>query len=138
MSENTKTCSRCKTEKPMAAFSRDKQHFTGYKSACKVCASGDFKAWRKKNHQKAKLTDRVNHYIRSYGLSEKQARQLVADRTGICSICGNTTQLVVDHCHNTGRVRGLICSACNSVLGYAKDNINTLSKAIEYLEKFYE
>lgn len=138
MSENTKMCSRCTLEKPLKEFSKDKHHHTGYKSACKSCASNDFKSWRKKNHQKAKIADRINHYIRSYGLSEDMAKQLVLDRSGICSICGTATQLVVDHCHTTGKIRGFICSPCNSVLGYARDNTNTLHNAIKYLEKFYE
>lgn len=41
---------------------------------------------------------------------------------------------VIDHCHATGNVRGLLCMACNSMLGYAKDNIQTLSSAIQYLK----
>lgn len=138
MSENTKMCSRCKTEKPLSYFSKDQYHFTGYKSACKSCAATDFKEWREKNLDKAKRTDRLNHYKRSYGLTDDIAEQLVNDRSGVCTICGTATKLVVDHCHISGIVRGFICSACNSVLGYSKDNVNTLQNAIRYLEKFYE
>lgn len=68
----------------------------------------------------------------------KLADQLVQNRIGECCICGSVSPLVVDHCHTTGKVRGLICSACNSVLGYSRDNIKTLENTITYLKDFYE
>jgi hypothetical protein len=51
-----------------------------------------------------------------------------------CWICESKTSLVVDHDHSTGKVRGLLCSLCNTSLGGFKDNIESLKKAIEYLE----
>ena len=56
-----------------------------------------------------------------------------------CSICKKhkdefTYYLVVDHCHTTGKIRGLLCSDCNFMLGRAKDNINTLLKGVSYLQ----
>lgn len=137
MSNNHKQCYRCKETKPLSGFSRDKQHSSGYKSACKVCAKGDWDKWRAANLEQQREKDRVSHYIRKYGLDEDTAKKLVKDRVGCCQICGNIKPLVVDHCHNSGNVRGFICSACNSVLGYSKDNINTLKEAIKYLEDFY-
>jgi len=59
-----------------------------------------------------------------------------------CEICGENVEncekgsgnrLAVDHCHNTNKVRGLLCSACNILLGKAKDNISILQSAINYL-----
>ena len=132
-----KSCSRCGVVKPIAGFSKDRQHSTGYKSACKACATGDWQKWRAANLDSAREKDRVYHYIRTYRLTEEQARQLVEDRTGTCAICEELKPLVVDHCHTTNEVRGLICSACNSVLGYAKDNLKTLTRARAYLEEFY-
>jgi hypothetical protein len=43
--------------------------------------------------------------------------------------------LFVDHCHATGKVRGLLCNSCNSALGYAKDNIDVLTNMIKYLQR---
>lgn len=57
-----------------------------------------------------------------------------------CAICGTDEPggrgdgFVVDHCHSTGRIRGLLCSACNTGLGLFKDNAETLAKAIKYLK----
>lgn len=58
---------------------------------------------------------------------------------GVCAICGNDEdgtgqrQLSVDHGHETGAVRGLLCNRCNPMLGYARDSIAVLQAAIEYL-----
>lgn len=132
-----KHCSRCGELKPLTGFSKDKQHSSGFKSACKVCASGDFAKWRSSNLESVRKKDRVNHYKRTYNLDQQTAETLVHNRTGVCKICGDISPLVVDHCHTSGDVRGLICGHCNSVLGYAKDNIKTLKSAIKYLEDFY-
>jgi hypothetical protein len=56
-----------------------------------------------------------------------------------CMICGVTEEeigkrLDVDHCHSTGKVRGVLCNPCNTTLGHAKDNIAILEAAIEYLK----
>jgi len=134
---SSKNCSRCKIEKSLDSFSRDKYQQSGYKSACKNCANNDFTMWRSKNLQQARKKDRVKHYQRKYNLSQEQAELLVENRQGVCSICKNVDNLVVDHCHTTSDVRGFICSACNSVLGYSRDNTNTLKAAVQYLEKFY-
>lgn len=138
MEIHEKKCSRCKEIKSLSEFSKDKQHWSGHKSACKVCASKDFYTWKSKNLEKSRLSDRKRHYIRTYDLTTELAEQLVQNRVGECCICGSVSPLVVDHCHTTGKVRGLICSACNSVLGYSRDNIKTLENSIKYLKDFYE
>jgi hypothetical protein len=133
-----KTCSRCGEIKEIHNFSKDKQHSSGYKSACKICARGDWVKWRNVNLDRCRKEDRKNHYIRSYNLDPSVAEQLVENRIGTCELCGSIVPLVVDHCHTTNKVRGFICSSCNSMLGYSKDNIKTLENAITYLKDFYE
>lgn len=135
---NTKVCGICKKAKELELFSKSKDHPTGRKFECRACASKRHKAWRKKNHEAVKLKDRVTHYIRKYGIPLEEAELLVKDRTGICEICNEQHKLVVDHCHASEKVRGRICSACNSVLGYAKENKETLLSAMAYLEKYGE
>lgn len=60
---------------------------------------------------------------------------LIASYTGQCEICGDGGKLCLDHDHTTGRFRGWLCSWCNSALGHARDNPDTLRKLAEYLER---
>jgi len=64
---------------------------------------------------------------------------LLTQQGGVCAICkvapDNQRKLAVDHCHQTGRVRGLLCTACNVALGYLQDNTERLQRAIQYLQE---
>jgi hypothetical protein len=82
-----------------------------------------------------------------YGLTngELEYEQLLTTQNGRCAICktdkNNTTRsgkikkFNIDHCHKTNKVRALLCSFCNSLLGYVKDSIEILESAINYLKK---
>lgn len=133
-----KSCSTCKKILPVASFSKSTAISHGYKSQCRECSAIRFQAWKgKQDIEELRIRDRKSQYRSNYGLDEETINKLIEDRTGICSICGEVHPLVVDHCHTTGKVRGFICSACNSMLGYSKDNKKTLKNAIKYLEDFY-
>lgn len=133
----TKQCLDCFVEKTLTEFSKEASNKDGLRSYCRECSSKRFKKWRALNLKKVQKQDRRVHYIRKYGLSEELAEQLITDRSGICPICQTPALLVVDHCHATQKVRDLICSFCNSLLGYSKENKNTLLAAIQYLEKHH-
>ena len=71
-----------------------------------------------------------------YGLSKDEYLLLFEKQNNCCAICNisfDVKRAVVDHCHNTGRVRGLLCNECNTLLGMAKENDQVLIKAAEYL-----
>ena len=77
------------------------------------------------------------HKMKRLGLSPEQYAQMLADQGNACAICqkefpGRGPH--IDHCHTTGQVRGLLCNACNSLLGFAKDSPATLLRAIGYLQ----
>jgi hypothetical protein len=55
------------------------------------------------------------------------------EQDGKCLICQEAVTLVVDHCHTTGQIRGLLCNPCNTSLGHFKDDVKRLQRAIEYL-----
>jgi hypothetical protein len=80
---------------------------------------------------------------RNYGISYNEYMKMYNEQQGKCKICGgegflmrktHKTKLVVDHCHNTGNVRGLLCHNCNRALGLLQDNVETLKNAQLYLE----
>lgn len=84
--------------------------------------------------------------MKKYGLTLTQYRFLLRSQKRKCFICGYVSKvdlknpkhcmdLQVDHCHDTGKVRGLLCVRCNMGLGYFKDNTERLKKAVEYLER---
>lgn len=99
------------------------------------------KLWRDANKEKVsesgRRATRKVLYAR-YGLSMDDYESILAKQKGICAICGTPPgkrPLSVDHCHDTGAVRGLLCHACNTGIGFLKDNTDLLKKAIKYLNK---
>lgn len=78
---------------------------------------------------------------KTYGLSGKEYKEMLDKCDSKCTICGN--ELIfnrrnthIDHCHKTGKVRGILCTHCNRGLGGFKDNIDILENAITYLKRF--
>lgn len=76
-----------------------------------------------------------------YGLSLEEYDTMLSEQDGCCAICradtpGGNGRFHVDHCHSSGFVRGLLCARCNMGLGYFKDNIEVLARAIEYLASY--
>jgi hypothetical protein len=71
---------------------------------------------------------------RVYGLSKEKYNQMYERQNGACFICEDTSKLMVDHCHTTGKVRALLCRACNFGLGNFRDNPRLLNLAIGYLK----
>lgn len=84
------------------------------------------------------------YYLRNYKLTKDQVDKLSEECGHKCNICGeqgwvmdptrHKANLVVDHCHGTGKVRGLLCHNCNRALGLMKDSPELLRKAAEYLQ----
>lgn len=91
-----------------------------------------------------RLQARKYQLKRLYGLSMWDYHEMLRNQDGVCAICGNPegaidprtgepNYLSVDHNHETGEVRGLLCNNCNNGLGRFRDNPNILQAAIEYL-----
>ena len=74
-----------------------------------------------------------------YGLSMEQVNSMFIDQDNKCAICnddfGDIYKAQIDHCHETGDVRGLLCINCNWLLGKSRDNPQLLRQAANYLEK---
>lgn len=89
------------------------------------------KKWAKKNPRKA----RDGQLRAKYGISIEKYEEMSAAQEGRCAICQSipTSALHVDHDHQTGQVRKLLCTHCNTMLGLAKESEETLQRAVEYL-----
>lgn len=97
------------------------------------------RAYRKLNPERFKGYDLKKHY----GLSKEDYAKMLNDCEHKCAICkrnedveirGKVIRLAVDHCHSSGKIRGLLCASCNRALGGFRDSIDTLKSAIAYLE----
>lgn len=150
---STKVCTKCKQEKPLDAFGRNKKSGPeGLHSHCRVCRAQYAREHKKPRPPRYRPGYYQKHrtHVLSYQQNWQRRRRgrgiypvLLAKQNGVCAICGqpevNKNQygkkaLAVDHDHKTNKVRGLLCQACNSGLGMFKDDPTRLAKAIEYLQ----
>ncbi len=161
-----KKCKVCHKTKSLASFRYyNRPNCQFYSGQCLSCLAAEKKAWVKANfdHDNArnKAYNREHaHIIRGNkikiywpGTDWQQAMtnyKIMRDKqNGVCALCnrpekrqhavtGTTWDLAIDHCHETGRVRGLLCNACNRGLGLLGDKIDTLEKVLAYLKKHQE
>lgn len=121
-------CSRCGKmlkykEFGVVEYDTDKFKF---RSPCKKC----------ENQKRLYNYKRLSYRFKKFGITEDDYNAMYIHQQGKCHICNTSKDvLCVDHCHKTGRVRGLLCQKCNSILGYCSDNIDTLNNAIKYLKE---
>lgn len=133
-----KICSNCKTKKELSDFHIDRRAPTGRASACKICAKARSKRWYKdsENYRTIVRNSGLRH---RFGISNEDYFELLKEQDGVCYICKTSPEegkyLHVDHCHDSGNIRGLLCKNCNHGLGNFKDNPDFLTKAIEYLDR---
>lgn len=117
-----RVCSRCKIQKSLSDYYPKPDGQTGtHGSQCKKCV-------------KKQVLE--SHRRRSYGLTPQMWNDLFISQDSRCKICKIKEinhEWHTDHCHKTNKVRGILCKDCNLMIGFAKDNIKTLKKAIEYL-----
>lgn len=146
-SSPTKMCVKCDQELPREDFG---VRPNGYSmSYCRECLKRGNREKAMRHYykhpeevRKRREYNRKACLKRYYGMTIEQWEELKTRQGGLCAICGSPPPvkakrdvLVVDHCHATGAIRGLLCDPCNHMLGSARDNIQTLRSAIRYLEE---
>lgn len=150
--EGSKTCPSCKEHKPFAQFPKNRRGKHGINVYCLTCAAQKVrdrratpegqaahraasKRWREANTERNK----DNHAKWNYGIEHGTYDTLLAKQDSKCAICRTTepgsrlNRFPIDHCHTSGKVRGLLCENCNRGLGLFQDNKSLLSNAIAYL-----
>lgn len=125
-------CTGCGIWKPLSSFSkRTSGRGDGFKTRCKECARSAHRKYRRRRG-----------YRRKYGITLAEYDRLLEAQGGVCAICerGDSSgrRLSVDHNHETGQVRGLLCLNCNTVIGLAHEDTDLLHRIAEYLESWSE
>ena len=134
-----KECTNCKEVK-------DLSHYKKWNNQCKKCLNYKNKQYRLKNKEKIKGSKRASDLKAKFGISVEEYSEILNNQEGVCAICksdkpdvnGYRNNFPVDHCHKTGKIRGLLCDRCNRGLGFLRDDTEILKSAILYLEKSNE
>lgn len=157
-------CKKCGEFKPPEHFYRDKGGRDGLRPECKACTSARRKEWyaanrereiervrqwQQANHERyvakqaeyrarSERDDRPGHLRRKFGMTVEDYDRMCAEQGGVCAICGRRpregTHLHVDHDHETGRVRGLLCFSCNVAVGQLQHDPTRIVRAADYLD----
>lgn len=98
------------------------------------------KLWDNANRDKVNGYRRKQYFKTKYGLTLEERDAMIAAQNGKCAVCPNTSPgnklgWVVDHCHATGKLRGVLCHRCNLTLGFVNDSVDALRSLIEYVER---
>lgn len=129
-----RTCTTCGEFKSAEHYGleKDVRAFKGITMRSKCTSCNEHRKWKK-------------FIVRRYGITHDEYYEMLNQQNGVCKICGSednnsercsSNKLFIDHCHSTGKVRGLLCHKCNQALGYFNDDTDRLQKAIEYLNQF--
>lgn len=126
----TKICNDCRIEKPLTEFGKVSNAKDGRNWYCKSCWS-----LRNKESRERHGGARRYHLRRRYGVEPEEVVTMIEEQGGRCAICRARSPEHVDHDHQTGVVRGVLCYTCNAGLGSFHDSVEELRRAIEYLEQ---
>jgi hypothetical protein len=124
-----KWCPECGSVLRLSDFVRTVASTSGYSAYCKPCHNTRSRASREKVGG-----SRSYHLTRRYGITAAEADHLLAQQQGLCAICRVAPAVHVDHDHETGAVRALLCFNCNGGLGQFKDDPFLLHMAAFYVE----
>lgn len=148
--DGKKNCSKCKISKDVIEFYKSSRFKSGLDCRCISCINNnkDKQVFRRYYKNVSKLPNkmgitkvRLMTIKAKYGLSETEYITLLKSQDKRCAICKtpfdlnnpNQKRIHIDHCHITGKVRGVLCTSCNRGLGGFKDRVIFLRKAIDYL-----
>jgi Recombination endonuclease VII len=148
-----KICGKCKEQKPTSMFYKNSMGKEGFRSDCKKCNDTKAKEYYRVHKEEYKVRS-IDWHInnpdklknarlkKTYGIGLKDYIIMYERQNKRCKIClkldtGSVTKsrLCVDHCHITGKIRGLLCDKCNKGLGLFNDNAELLTTALRYINE---
>lgn len=113
---------------------RESEFYPTHRGECKKCTNTRTSARQRGNSE----LHRIRHLKRAYGITPEKYDEMLASQYGLCALCGKPPdgeKLMVDHDHETDEVRGLIHRFCNSLLGFAREDVLILFAAIDYIKR---
>lgn len=138
---------QCGCGKPTGRWDHTDEGQNRYRGECKRFIVGHInpRIWRKYSNppiirrgEGKKVAYWRRHLRNRYGITLEDYNTMLESQNGVCAACktpsDTTRRLCVDHCHNTGKIRGLLCFKCNAILGLSHDSIDILRSAIDYIE----
>lgn len=147
---NTKLCRKCGQIKPKSEFSpRPDRGPKAVRSYCKECTTNDLNAIPRRKHkdlptekkERRKQTYQKHRLKKFYGIAPEDYEGMLETQDGKCAICGarepggkHNGNFMIDHCHKTGGVRGLLCNRCNLAIGVLKDDLVLIDQVRKYIE----
>jgi len=132
--DGKRTCTDCGQTKPLDDFALDSRSRLGRKRICRRCTTNRSLTWQRANWTRVQEMRRVRFVARMYGEAGAAAERRRIAGEG-CDVCGRRTKrMAIDHCHDTKRVRGLLCKDCNLILGWVEDDPARLRALADYVE----
>jgi len=137
-----KTCYGCQTKKELEEFGKHNNTKDKRQHYCKECARQYRLENKDKNKQYQKDRRKKNiSTVMQYGITLEEYDEIQSRQGHKCALCykhKNSTyrkKLYIDHCHVSGKIRGLLCQHCNTMLGFARDDKQILLNAVKYLTR---
>lgn len=129
-----KVCARCKLTKEKSEFYKNNLKSDRLTVYCKTC-SKEIGAQTRRRPESIRSKQNY-HFYRKYGISIEEQERMFKSQNYRCKICNCIpTKPCVDHCHTTGKIRGILCNNCNFALGMFDDNVHILENALNYLRE---
>lgn len=130
-----KKCTKCKKNKVISEYPFRNSSYDGYGTICRTCLRKLNRITYQKYKKRITLANKKHKLKKQYGLTIEEYHAMISSQAQKCKICDGLKSLVIDHDHETKKIRGLLCQDCNKGLGFFKDSKTFLQSAIKYLEE---
>lgn len=135
--EISRACVKCGVVKVLSDFPPGKKYKYGRMTECRTCRTEYYRQKRKDPHYRAvddarrKVWHQKKYKFSRYGITEEQYSEMFMAQNGRCAMCksdqpSGTGTWCIDHCHKSGRVRGILCHTCNTALGHYEKLLDTI------------